>query len=221
MQHPRQGYFITGSDTNVGKTWVACHIIRQLNAIHHSVKVRKPVESGCQKIGEEYFPADGNALYQANQQTENLSIITPYRFHAALAPDRAARMENHRLTLEQLHKACLNQISSADTLLVEGAGGFYSPLCEDGLNADLARVLGLKVIIVCEDRLGAINQALLTIAAVRHEGLDIQAVILNQTKPADSAGESLENHQDLCQRTDTPVFTCAYQCAINGQIFSS
>lgn len=218
MQLPTQGYFITGSDTDVGKTWIACQIIQQLNSKHDSVKVRKPVESGCETIDGEYFPADGDALYQANHQTESLALITPYRFQAALAPDRAARMENHILTLEQLHQACLNQITVDDILLVEGAGGFYSPICENGLNADLARELSLKVIIVCEDRLGAINQALLTIAAVKQEGLNIQAVVLNQNKPPSSAGDNLDNYQDLCQRTDIPVHTCAYQSALNGQV---
>jgi dethiobiotin synthetase len=218
MQSPRQGYFITGSDTDVGKTWIARQIIQQLQSKHDSVKVRKPVESGCKKIDDEYFPADGNALFQANRQAENLTLVTPYRFQAALAPDRAARMENHTLTLAQLHQACLNQIESDDILLVEGAGGFYSPICEDGLNADLAKVLGLKVIIVCEDRLGAINQALLTIAAVRQEGLDIQALVLNQNKPAESPADNLNNYQDLCQRSDIPVYTCAYQSEINGQV---
>jgi dethiobiotin synthetase len=218
MHPPKQGYFITGSDTDVGKTWIARQIIGQINSKYGSVKVRKPVESGCEKIDGEYFPADGNALYQSNNQAENLTLVTPYRFHAALAPDRAARMENYTLTLEQLYKACLNQVTADDTLLVEGAGGFYSPICEDGLNADLARALGLKVIIVCEDRLGAINQALLTISAVKQEGLDIQAVILNQNKPPVYAGDSLDNYQDLCQRTDIPVYTCAYQSGINGKV---
>jgi dethiobiotin synthetase len=218
MQSSKQGYFITGSDTDVGKTWVARQIIQQLHTKHDSVKVRKPVESGCKKKDGEYFPADGNALYQANHQTESLALITPFRFQAALAPDRAARMENHILTLQQLHQACLNQITVDDILLVEGAGGFYSPICEDGLNADLARALGLKVIIVCEDRLGTINQALLTITAVKHEGLDIQAVVLNQNTPPNSTGDNLDNYQDLCQRTDIPVYTCAYQSDINGLV---
>ncbi len=213
-----QGYFITGSDTDVGKTWIACQIIQQLQAKHTSVKVRKPVESGCRKIDGAYFPADGSALFEANHQSEDLTLVTPYRFQAALAPDRAARLENHKLTLQQLYEACLNQITTDDTLLVEGAGGFYSPICEDGLNADLAKALGLKVIIICEDRLGTINQALLTIAAVKQEGLDIQAVVLNQNKPPSSSGDNLYNYQDLCQRTDIPVFTCAYQCEIGGQV---
>ncbi len=218
MHSPTKGYFITGSDTDVGKTWIARQIIQQLNSKHASVKVRKPVESGCEKIDGQYFPADGNALYQANHQIESLALITPFRFQAALAPDRAARMENQTLTLQQLHQACLNKITVNDVLLVEGAGGFYSPICEDGLNADLARVLGLKVIIVCENRLGTINQALLTITAVKHEGLDIQAVVLNQNTPPNSAEDNLDNYQDLCQRTDIPVYTCTYQSGINGLV---
>ncbi len=216
MSSPAAGYFITGSDTDVGKTWIACQLVRQLNARYPSVKVRKPVESGCEIIAGAYFPADGNALFLANNQRESLDIITPFRFQAALAPDRAASMEKQSLTLDQIQAACLNQISKGDILLVEGAGGFYSPLCSDGLNSDLARQLGLKVVIVCEDRLGAINQALLTITAVKQEGLQVHAVILNQNKAP--LKTSLDNYQDLSRRCDIPVYSCAFQSEIKGQV---
>lgn len=218
MNKASKGYFITASDTGVGKTWIACQIVHQLHTQQASVKVRKPVESGCKIIDGSLFPSDGNALFEANHKTESLDIVTPYRFQAALAPDRAARMQNHPLTLDQLHQACLQQVTVDDTLLVEGAGGFYSPLCQDGLNSDLAKMLGLKIIIVCADRLGAINQALLTIAAVKQEGLEIQALILNQNNPPCSSGDKLDNYQDLCQRTDIPVYICAYQSELRGQV---
>jgi len=204
-----QGYFITGSDTGVGKTWIARQVVNQLNQCGHMVKVRKPVESGCEAIDGEYFPADGHSLYQANQQREQLSLVTPYRFRAALAPDRAARLEHTRLTIDMLYQSVIEQVNVTDTLLVEGAGGFYSPIADDGLNADLARKLGLKVIIVTTDRLGAINQALLTIAAVKQEGLAIQALILNQNIHTNE-DSGLHNIEDLKLRTDVPLFNCAY-----------
>jgi dethiobiotin synthetase len=219
MQKKLQGYFITGSDTGVGKTWVARQLIQQLLSSHPSIKVRKPVESGCTLLEGVRFPADGAALYQANQSRETLDIVTPYRFLAALAPDRAARMEQHTLTLQQLLQACLHQVQPGDLLVVEGAGGFYSPICDDGLNADLARELGLKVIIVCKDRLGAINQALLTINAVKTEGLEVQAVVLNRCQPL--SDEGLQNDIDLKKRTDVPVFTCGYQATLSGTVVQS
>lgn len=208
-----KGYFITGSDTGVGKTWVSCQFIQQLADQGYRVKVRKPVESGCsEKQGGGRLPADGIALFEANGRYEELDIITPYRFSAALAPDRAADIEGVELTLMDLLDAVTANTTVTDLLLVEGAGGFYSPVASDALNADLARELGLNVIIVVDDRLGAINQALLTIRAVLSEGLSIAAVILNQT--ATPSDDQIDNLADLQSHQDVPV----YQCLFNGKL---
>lgn len=204
------GYFITGSDTDVGKTWVGQHIIRQLSSQVKSLKVRKPIESGCkQSETGELFPADGDNLFRANDYRESLDIVTPYRFRAALAPDRAAALEGKIITVDHLIQAVNNNIESGDTLLVEGAGGFYSPIAKNALNADLAKALGLDVIIVIQDRLGAINQTLLTINAVQHAGLRICAVVLNQT--SQHSPEGMDNLADLSGLIEYPVYTCHYE----------
>jgi dethiobiotin synthetase len=208
-----RGFFVTGSDTGVGKTWISCQLIQQLKRSVPSLKVRKPVESGCERQADnQLLPADGVQLYQANDSRENLQLITPYRFEAALSPDLAARREQQTISLDQLEQAVNQQIHPADLVLVEGAGGFYSPIAEDGLNADLARRLKLDVIIVTEDRLGAINQSLLTIRAVESEGLNISMLILNQNKANDSS--ATDNLTALKKRTAYPVYSCAY----NGRL---
>ena len=97
---------------------------------------------------------------------EVIERIAPFRFRAALAPHRAARLEGREIFMSDLIDAC-SQDDSEHLLLVEGAGGFYSPLAENGLNADLASALQLPVIIVVDDRIGAVNQSLMTIEAVR------------------------------------------------------
>ncbi len=208
-QYSLRGFFVTGSDTGVGKTWISCQIIKQLASVHASLKVRKPVESGCDEDENNPLkPADGVALFKANNQNESLETVTPYRYLAATSPDRAARLENKSIYLKQLEEAVSSNIQQEDLLLVEGAGGFYSPIAEDGLNADLARLLGLKVIIVIEDRLGAINQSLLTIKAVESEGLEIKAIILNQL--CHLKDSRLDNLSDLKKRTHYPVYHCDY-----------
>ena len=212
MKVPPQptGLFITGSDTGVGKTWISCQLIAQLAKHHASIKVRKPVESGCQPDDKGFLiAADGSALYYANGAKETLQQVTPYRFSAALAPDRAARLEGQSLSLQQLYQAVLNGLGEDDFVIVEGAGGFYSPIAEDGLNADLATRLGLGVVIVISDRLGAINQALMSITAVEKQGLNIRAVILNQVEAKNSP--LLDNLEDLRTRTPYPVYRCDYQ----------
>ena len=210
LSQRQPGFFITGSDTNVGKTWVATQLIKQLRSRGIALKVRKPIESGCQRLDDaQLFPADGNSLFEANDCQENLQLVTPYRYSAAVAPDRAARLEGERVYLDQLQQAVNADVRRSDFLMVEGAGGFYSPIAQDGLNSDLARRLKLDVIIVVEDRLGAINQSLLVIKAVEGEGLKVHALILNQCKPDGTI--ELDNWKDLCARTRHPVYRCSFQ----------
>jgi dethiobiotin synthetase len=202
------GYFITGSDTDVGKTYIACEIVGQLRARGLAVETRKPAESGCEAdAGGEPRTHDAQALRQANANLETIERIAPYRFRAALAPHRAARLENVELRLAQLIDACGRDRADA-CLVVEGAGGFYSPLAADGLNADLASALQLPVIAVIDDRIGAVNQSLMTIAAVASRGLRIAALVLNQVSPGSDA--AMDNAADLAEYSDLPLFRCAH-----------
>lgn len=202
-----KGYFLTGSDTDVGKTYIACEIVRQLDQRGIDVATRKPAESGCVMSGDELLTHDAAALQEANGHRESIERIAPYRFRAALAPPRAARLENRTLYLENLVEAC-NQDHPEHLLVVEGAGGFYSPLAENGLNADLASALQLPVIIVVNDRIGAINQALMTAEAVQNRHLRVAAIVLNEVeKPLDDA---MANATDLKAHCNLPIFCCAH-----------
>ena len=202
-----EGYFITGSDTDVGKTFVGCEIVRQLRARGHRVATRKPAESGCAVTADgQLLTHDAQALADANGGREPIDIIAPYRFRAALAPHRAARLEGRRLELAALVAACRGG-DDADCLLVEGAGGFLSPLAEDGLNADLAAALGLPLVAVVDDRVGAVNQPLLVIDAISGRGLQLAAIILNRVRVDHEAG--MDNAADLAAWYDGPLFRCA------------
>ena len=202
------GYFITGSDTGVGKTYIACELIRQLNSLDVKLETRKPVESGC--VIDDYgalIPADALKLQAANNNAETIDRIAPYRFKAALAPPRAAAMEGCHLQMADLVDACsLN--NSQCRLIVEGAGGFYSPLAENGLNADLASLLQLAVIVVINDCIGAVNQALMTVQAIESCHLAIAAIVMNQVN-ADTDND-MDNSADLRSHCDYPVFQCRY-----------
>ena len=205
--HPA-GYFITGSDTDVGKTYIACELIEQLRNLDQKLETRKPVESGC-AIGEpaELIPADALKLQAANNNLETIERIAAYRFKAALAPPRAASLEGHHLQIDELLNAC--SLDDSDHLLiVEGAGGFYSPLAQNALNADLASLLQLAVIIVINDRIGAINQALMTIQAVESRHLPVAAIIMNQL--SEEIEKDMDNCEDLRSHCDYPVFRCRY-----------
>jgi dethiobiotin synthetase len=206
--HP-QGYFITGSDTDVGKTYIACELIRQLRSCGVDLEVRKPAESGC-AISDtgELIASDALALKAASAGSQPIERIAAHRFKAALAPPRAAIMEGCNLLIADLLDAC-SLDDRNHLLIVEGAGGFYSPLAENGLNADLASLLQLAVIIVVKDRIGAVNQALMTIAAVESRQLSVAAVIMNQVEESSEA--DMNNAEDLRSHCQYPVFRCGYR----------
>ncbi len=202
-----KGLFVTASDTGVGKTHVACQLLRQAAAMGLRARARKPVESGCPPDGDDLHAADGAALAAAAGGIDPECQVTPLRLAEALAPNQAARAAGQTLMLDDLEQAVRNGIDEGDFVIVEGAGGFCSPLAEDGLNADLARRLGLPLVIVVADRLGAINQALLTLRAAEGEGLAIRALVLNETE----AGAALPgNAEDLQQRLELPVLRCPH-----------
>jgi dethiobiotin synthetase len=206
------GYFITGSDTDVGKTYITCEIIRQLHRFNLTLETRKPAESGCE-LGEsgEMVPADGLKLQAANQHREGIDRITPLKFKAALAPHRAARLEGRQLLVKHVLNAC-SRDNCNSTLIVEGAGGFFSPIADDGLNADLATLLQLPTVIVINDKIGAVNQALLTVQAIENNELAIAAIILNQVEKKTTL--NMNNLEDLQSHCRHPVFCCDYQKAL-------
>lgn len=199
----KTGLFITGTDTGVGKTHVAARLIKALVNRHVPVQPRKPVESGCEIDGSDLLPADGLKLMQAAGLSD-IDAITPYRFKQAVSPPRAAALTGQRLFLKQLVDCCRQHTDGY--LVVEGAGGFLSPLTEDGLNADLAVALGLPVIIVVADRLGCVNHCLLTVESVRQRGLHIEAIIVNRI---DGTDPEMDNLREIRRLTDIPVYADA------------
>ena len=205
-----QGMFITGTDTGVGKTHTGVQLARQLTAIGKQVVPRKPVESGCETEHGELIPKDAMALKLAAAYEGPLNEVCPYRFSQVTSPRRAAKLAGKTLTTQQLYDACLLN-TEYDLMMVEGAGGFYSPLAEDGLNADLAQLLGYPVLLVAADKLGCINQVLLTAEAIRHRGLTLLAVILNTLE--DRPNDELNNREELSELIDTPIFMQAYQAS--------
>lgn len=202
-----QGVFITGTNTDVGKTFIATEIARQLCQKNIIVIPRKPIESGCIKHGEELIPQDAEALKIAANYQGPLSEVCPYRFEPAISPVRAAHLANTILTTEQLVSVCL-QGSEDGFLLVEGAGGFYSPLAENGLNADLAVALQLPVLLVADDKLGVISQVLLNAEAIQMRGLPLAGVILNTL--SEDRSDHMDNTADLRERLDCPIFSSGH-----------
>jgi dethiobiotin synthetase len=192
------GVFITGSNTDVGKTTVGVKIIRHLSK-NRNVKARKPVETNCQVIDEAYAPKDAIALNEACSEPEPLGIVCPYCFVLEASPEEASSYDGTTLSIDDLVSAC-----KADTedsfVVVEGAGGLYSPIADASLNSDLAKRLQLPIMIVIRDELGAISQALLTIEAAKKNKLSVSCVVLNEIQD-----NSLCNKEALAAYTKIPV----------------
>jgi len=197
-----RGVFVTGTDTDAGKTYVACLLAQQLASDGVGVIPKKPVESGCNNQQGELIPADALALKQAAALDADLSEVCAYRFEAALSPVRAAQLENKKVSIEQLAQVC--EYEGDGFLMIEGAGGFYSPLASDGLNADLAESLQLPVLLVAENKLGCINQVLLTAEAISKRGLKLAAVVLN--KKDLTGNQDMDNAEDLRGYISAPIY---------------
>lgn len=198
-----RGLFVTGTDTGVGKTLIAAALAHLLAERKLIVRPRKPVESGCRPEGDHLVPEDARALQAASRTNEALERICPYPLEPPLSPERAATLAGMRVGLDDLKAACLNGVAETDFLLVEGAGGFYSPLAPGVLNADLAAALPLPVLLVAADRLGAISHTLLTVEAIKRRGLALVGVVLNQVDPA--SDPRMNNPADLSRWLGRPV----------------
>ena len=188
------GFFITGTDTDVGKTYVTARLARQYLAQGQAVAVRKPVASGC---GEDLnHCADAHYLAQASGEDEWL--ICPHRFAPAVSPARAMQETNNILSIDELATACRAQTQGKITL-VEGAGGWLSPLTPTHYNADLAIALQLPIILVVANRLGCINHALLTLHHIQSLRLTCNKLVLNNVLP----NQDYDALQELTQHLST------------------
>ena len=205
----RKGIFITGTDTDAGKTYVGTQIVALLHEHRINAVPRKPIESGCTRIRDELVPQDAHQYYEAANRKFSLSEVCPFRFEPAISPQRAARLARQPVYIEEVLKKCMQGIEGDDFLVVEGAGGFYSPLCEDGMNSDLAKRLELPVLLVANDKLGCINHVLLTLEAIHSQGLSVCAVILSQKASFDTP--AMNNCEDLTLLLEAPVFVISHQ----------
>lgn len=207
MRKPVPGLFITGTDTNVGKTYVGALIARQLKAAGHQVGVYKPVASGCRQEAGQLVSDDALSLWQAAGSPDELERVCPQRFVAPLAPHLAARAEGRRLDESRLLAGLEYWCERSDVVLVEGAGGLMSPLGDDTCMADLARDCGFPLLVVARNALGAINQTLQTLiaAATFPPGLPVAGVVLNQTGPAEDDASLATNRDEISRRASAPV----------------
>ncbi len=173
------GIFITGTDTGVGKTYVASGIAHLLRTQGVNVGVMKPVETGCPIRSGSLMPADSIRLARAAGAPDPLMLINPYRFRKPLAPSVAAEFEGKKIQARRIMNAYRTLVRRHDFMIIEGAGGIMVPLSRTYLYLDLAQAIGLPVVVVARPGLGTINHTLLTIGALKERGISIAGVVVN------------------------------------------
>lgn len=170
-----RGIYVTGTDTDVGKTAVAVAIVRGLVQAGKRVGVYKPVATGGVH--------DAQALWDAAGRPLTLAQVCPQLFPAPISPPRSACAAGAIVDDDLLERGLEPWKSGFDVVVVEGAGGLFSPLSDTRSNADLARRLDLPLVVVDAARLGAIGRTLCVVTAARSCGLVVAAVVLSQTVP--------------------------------------
>ncbi len=207
--------FIAGTDTEVGKTYIAASMIRRIGQQGFTVAGYKPVASGCQRDAHGVLISqDALALWRAAGQVDDLETVCPQRFELPVAPPAAAEMEQRSIDVDMMIRGARNLVHQRQIVVVEGAGGLMSPLANQYYNADLARDLDAALVIIAANRLGAINHALQTIIAARSYGLSIIAVVLNQATPIRDPSTSTNAEAIRLFVDAPPVFEVAYNCEI-------
>ena len=164
-----QGYFITGTDTNAGKTWATVTLIEYFKNRHKSVVALKPVASGCDYQNGRLVNADALLLQRHASIELAYEVVNPYAYAAPISPHLAGKQDP--ADIEVIANCCQQVKESAQIILVEGAGGWYSPLNNLEKNSGLAKKLRFPIIVVVGIKLGCINHALLTCRAIANEGL--------------------------------------------------
>ena len=183
MPKNKLGFFVTGTDTDVGKTYIASALVRHFVEQGYKTIGMKPVAAGCDRVNGELRHGDVEALVAASNVQTALSDVNPYAFVPAIAPHIAAEQAGLNVSLEKIQQAFDGLKSQADVVVVEGAGGFRVPINQQETMADLAIKLNLPVILVVGIRLGCINHALMTAGSIKAAGLNLVGWVANRIDP--------------------------------------
>ncbi len=207
---PGRGFFVTGTDTGVGKTRVATALLYGLSMRGLRTVGMKPVAAGAHDAAGTLMNEDVIALNRASTIAAPHALVNPYCFAPAIAPHLAAAEAGVVIDLRHIKAACLELSNLADVVVVEGAGGFSVPLGPRAGMDDLARELGFPVILVVGMRLGCLNHALLTAAAIRATGLAVTGWVANHIDREMQRAD--ENVATLAERLGAPLLgRCPYR----------
>ncbi len=212
----RPALFVTGTDTDVGKTVITGAIGQWFHKFGLRVGVCKPVATGCTRQREGLVSEDAEFLASTCESRHPLDLICPQRYAEPLAPAVAAERSRTPIEWQSIQAALETMQRDSDVMLVEGAGGILVPMDERHTMLDVARWLGVPVLIVARAGLGTINHTLLTIAALNAAGVSVAGVVINRY-PAESPDVASETNPHMIERySGVPVLAIVPESRLSG-----
>jgi dethiobiotin synthetase len=200
-----KGFFITGTDTGVGKTIITAALIKVISRLGFTIGGMKPVESGCMQQGDVLVPSDGMFIKTIAHMEENIGHITPCRFKSPLAPLPASEIEGVTVDFEKIRKAFADLSKKYDVVIVEGIGGLLVPITGNYFVIDMAKDFNLPLIVVSRPSLGTINQTMLTVNYALKEGLRVAGIIINYNQPPENTLAEATNPEIIKRISPVPV----------------
>jgi dethiobiotin synthetase len=190
--------FLTGTNTDVGKTFIGTKLIKELNKKYNYLAF-KPIETGCRKKGNKLIPADSSKYHSILNKVITLDELNPFRFVPPVSPYLAIKRARKKICIKDYFEK-LKIISKDARVLLEGAGGAFSPLALDGLNIDLMKMIKSINILIIKDELGCISSAISNVLAFEKYKVRLDLLVLNTQKKND-----MDNLREIKKYTDIPI----------------
>ena len=194
--------FITGTNTEVGKTFITKNLIEHIQLKGYSVSPYKPVETGCIKKSLTLIPRDSMIYFRAVNKKIALDQINPYRFLEPISPAAAIKRSKRKVTIND-YLSKLKDLPNGDLTIIEGAGGLCSPLAPDGYNIDLIRKAKVSTVLVAKDEIGVINNVILSLSMLQKYKIKVLAIVLN--RKVSSQPDGMNNYQEIKSLTKVPL----------------
>ena len=207
--------FITGTNTDVGKTYFGVSLIKYLNQFSKYIAY-KPIETGCKKSKNKLIPADSSKYHKQIMDLVSLDEINPYRFSEPVSPYLAIKKTKNKIYLRNYLEKLEIISKKINSVLIEGAGGAFSPFALDGLNIDFMKLIKSKNILVVKDELGCIGSTLSHYYAFKKYKVSLDLIILNSYEK-----NKMDNLNEISNYVDVPIYTFGKSSQDNIKCFKS
>jgi len=200
-----QGYFVTGTDTGIGKTVVTAGLAANLRQKGINAGIMKPVQTGSKNLNGSLVSVDALFAMTVAGIKDEMELVSPYRLEPPLAPRVAAELTGITIDLFKINRAYQELLNRHDFMLVEGAGGIMVPIAGRFLMADLIKILNLPALIVARPGLGTVNHTLLTVEYAKSKGIHVAGIIINGLKESEAGTAEKTNPGLIAELSGVPV----------------